>query len=178
MAGTDSDADEGFVQALTQCQRDLRSFIIGLTPTKTDADDVLQEVNLALWKKRHLYDQNQDFLPWAFGFAAMEVRNFRNRSEKKQLWFNDAVLNLISEAYPRDAQIVEQRRDALSCCLRKLGPTEYRFVTEFYRRQRSAQELAEASGRPLSTVYKILTRARRALRECVERTLAQRSRPV
>lgn len=178
MADSGSEHDVEFMQALTRRQRDLRAFIIGLTPTIADADDVLQEVNLALWKKRHLFDRSQEFLRWAFGFAIMEVRNFRNRAAKSQLWFDDSVLQSVADAYPEDTQVIEQRRDALFCCLQKLAALERRFITDFYRDQHSAQDLADASGKPLSTVYKTLTRARRALRACVDRTLAQQSRPV
>lgn len=176
MTDVDSERDEAFMQLLTRNQRDLRAFVIGVTPTAADADDVLQEVNLALWKKRQLYDRAQDFLRWAFGFAVMEVRNFRNRTAKSRLWFNDELLQLVAEAYPRDSQIVEQRRDALANCVQKLGTVERQFISDFYRNECSAQELASASGKPLSTVYKTLTRSRELLRECIERTLAQQSR--
>jgi RNA polymerase sigma-70 factor (ECF subfamily) len=178
MTDTDTEDDAAFMQALTRHQRDLRAFILGMTPSVADADDVLQEVNLALWKKRRLYDRGQGFLRWAFGFAAMEVRNFRNRSAKSKVWFNDEVLELVAEAYPQDSQLVEQRRDALSNCVQKLSTTERQFVTDFYRNQCSAQALADNSGKPVSTVYKTLTRARLALRACIERTLAQQSRPA
>ena len=178
MAKAGSGHDGEFIQALTQCQRDLRAFILGMTPTKTDADDVLQEVNLALWKKRDLYDRNQSFLRWAFAFAVVQIRLFRNRAAKKQLWLNDAILDSVAEAFHHDSQIAEQRRDALRFCIRKLGPTEHRFINSFYGKQHSARELAESTGKPLSTVYKTLARARRALHECVERTLARQTRPV
>jgi RNA polymerase sigma-70 factor, ECF subfamily len=178
MAEADSEDDQAFMQSLTRHQRDLRAFIIGMTPTRADADDILQEVNLALWKKRQLYDRNQGFLTWAFGFAMMEVRNFRNRAAKNKLWLNDEMLELVAESYPDDSQMIELQRDALSNCVQKLGVIERQFVTDFYRNQCSAQALADASGKPLSTVYKTLTRARRGLRACIERTLAQQSRPV
>jgi RNA polymerase sigma-70 factor (ECF subfamily) len=178
MAEADAEDDQVFMQCLTRYQRDLRAFIIGMTPTLTDADDILQEVNLALWKKRSLYDRNQGFLSWAFGFAVMEVRNFRNRAAKSKLWLTDEILELVAEAYPDDSQVIDQQRDALSNCVQKLGATERQFVTDFYRNHCSAQALADASGKPLSTVYKTLTRARQALRACIERTLAQQSRSV
>jgi RNA polymerase sigma-70 factor (ECF subfamily) len=178
MLEADSETDTAFMQLLTRHQRDLRAFIIGVTPTITDADDILQEVNLSLWKKRQLYDRGQEFLRWAFGFAVMEVRNFRNRTAKSKLWFNDNILEMVAEAYPHDAQVVEQRRDALFQCVQKLGAIERQFIIDFYRNQCSAQHLADASGKPLSTVYKTLTRARLALRACIERTLAQEARSV
>jgi RNA polymerase sigma-70 factor, ECF subfamily len=176
MTEADSDNDDAFMQSLTRHQRDLRAFIIGVTPTMADADDVLQEVNLALWKKRGLYDRNHDFLHWAIGFAAMEVRNFRNRAAKSKLWFNDDLLKLVAETHQQESTFAEQRRDALSDCVKRLGTMERQFILDFYRKQYSAQELASGSGKPLSTVYKTLTRARAALRGCIERKLAASAR--
>jgi RNA polymerase sigma-70 factor (ECF subfamily) len=172
MTEAESDNDDAFMQSLTRRQRELRAFIIGVTPTLADADDVLQEVNLALWKKRRLYDQSHNFLHWAIGFAAMEIRNVRNRAAKNKLWFNDDLLKLVAEAHQQESTLVEQRRDALSHCVQQLGAVERQFITDFYRKQCSAQELANVSGKPLSTVYKTLTRARRALRGCIERKMA------
>lgn len=178
MSEAGSERDLRFMQALTQNQRSLLSFIVGMTPTMTDADDVLQEVNLALWKKRHLYDGDQSFLRWAFGFAGIEIRRFRDRHASKHLWASDAVLESLAEAYPSDSGVAEQRREALAGCIEKLGADERQLITQFYARQHSAQELADATGKSLRNVYKILTRIRGLLRECVERNMAHQSRPV
>lgn len=165
-------SDDDFIRRFTNCQRDLRAFIVGMTPAKSDADDVLQEVNLALWRKRHLYDASQEFLRWAFGFAVIEIRNFRSRSAKSRMWFNNSVLESMAAAWPHESN-TNERRDALATCLQKLGTTERQFVADFYGKQMSAQDLASARGKPLSTVYKILTRARESLRKCVNRSLSQ-----
>jgi RNA polymerase sigma-70 factor (ECF subfamily) len=170
--------DDEFVRRITASQRDLRAFIFGMMPNQADADDLLQEVNLALWRKRHLYDARQGFLRWAFGFALLEIRSFRSRSAKSRLWFNDSVLDLLTAEWPHDSSFNEQCRDALATCLQKLGGVERHFITSFYGQQSSAQDLANESGKPLSTVYKILTRAREALRACVKTTVSQAYHPA
>lgn len=176
--GDISGKDDEFVQRITASQRDLRAFIVGMTPSQADADDVLQEVNLALWRKRHLYDHGQEFLRWAIGFAAIEIRSFRSRSARSRCWFSDSVMESLAAEWPQDSSVNEQRRDALATCLQKLGPVERQFITAFYGKQLSAQELANQNGKPLSTVYKILARARESLRECVRRSLLQAYHPV
>ena len=176
MSQTENDnsaCDDDFIRRFSSCQRDLRAFIVGMTPSRSDADDVLQEVNLALWRKRRQYDSRQEFLRWAFGFAVLEIRSYRSRSAKSRIWFNDSVLESVAEAWPHDSNVKEQRREALTYCLQKLGAVEHQFITGYYGKQFSAQELAQTSGKPLSTVYKTLTRARESLRECVKRSIAR-----
>jgi RNA polymerase sigma-70 factor (ECF subfamily) len=169
--------DDEIIQRITRCQRELRTFIVGLTPSQADADDVLQEVNLALWKKRHLYDLQQEFLRWAFGFAVLEVRSFRSRSAKSRLWFGEEVLISLAEEWPGELSAGDQRREALNTCLNRLAPPQREMITAFYGKRVTALELAARYDRPLSTIYKIITRIRELLRECVTRSLSQMQHP-
>ncbi len=86
------DRDEVFISRMNAAQRQLRAFLVGLAPSATDADDVLQEVNLALWRKRDQYDPSQDYLRWAFGFAALELRSHRRKAAQDRHWFSEATI--------------------------------------------------------------------------------------
>lgn len=169
------DDEDDFVQAIIQSQGGLRTFILTMTPSKSEADDVLQEVNLALWKKRHLYKPDKDFLRWALGFATVQIRRLRSKSVEKKIWFNDSLLETIAEEWPQNFDVIEQKRDALTYCIKKLNKTEHQFISKFYGGEHSAKKLADISGKPLSTVYKVLTRARENLRICVKNLIAQQA---
>lgn len=171
-----SQVEDSFIRNFTACQAKLRGLVLGLSPTRSDADDVLQEVNLALWRKRHTYDPNRDFLNWACGFALREVRSFRKKSARDRLWFNDSAIECLAESWEPSKQNEGDRRDALSLCLEKLGPDERQCISQYYGEQLTGPEIAKTSDRPVSTVYKVLTRARQALRTCVKRTMSQTSR--
>lgn len=166
------------MQLLTQNQRQLLALIFSATPTMDDAEDVLQEVNMALWKKRGSYDRDQAFLRWALGFAWVEIRRFRDRRPENQAWASDGVLESLAAVYPVDSRASEQRISALTGCVEKLGGVERQLITQFYSRQLSAREIADSTDRTVRNVYKILTKARRLLRECVDRSLAHQSRSV
>lgn len=166
-------SDEEFVRLLTRSQADLHVFIIGLTPTRSDADDVLQEVNMALWRKRQSYQFGQDFRRWAFGFAMIEIRGFRTRSAKSRLKFSDATVEMLAADWPKYLNYAEDQREALTVCLEKLGSREKQCITAFYGSGTTVHQIAEQINVPLSTAYKILTRARHSLRDCVQRTLGQ-----
>jgi RNA polymerase sigma-70 factor (ECF subfamily) len=168
---------DDFVALITRSQRALQVFITGLTPTAGDAEDVLQNVNMALWRKRDSYNAGQEFLPWAFGFAMMEIRKFRERMVKSRLRFADATIEAIAADFPTTPTYVQDRYDALFRCLEKLGVRDRQMITDFYAGGATAQKLANRNSIPLSTVYKALTRARTALRLCVERTILQEMTP-
>jgi RNA polymerase sigma-70 factor (ECF subfamily) len=164
--------DEKFVSLMTASQSHLRAFIRGLVPHLVDADDLLQEVNLALWRKRRSYDPAQDYLRWAFGFATMEIRSFRSRSAKSRLWFSDSTIELLASEWPRATSFVDDCRRALATCLQKLGHAERQVIEAKYAHQLSVKQIANNSGKPLSTVYWTLHRALESLRMCVERSQA------
>jgi RNA polymerase sigma-70 factor (ECF subfamily) len=161
--------DEDFVRLMTAGQRDLRAFILGLAPQQVDADDILQEVNLALWRKRHLYNHDENYLRWAFGFAALEVRSFRSRSAKGRLWFSDTAIESLAEGWPQASSFRDDCRQALAACLKKLGRVEREVIDAKYNKRLSVKDIAASTGRPESTVYKILNRGRESLRACVKR---------
>ncbi|MCA9137817.1 MAG: sigma-70 family RNA polymerase sigma factor [Planctomycetales bacterium] len=165
--------DEEFIRRMTSSQRQLRAFIHGLVPHQVDADDVLQEVNMALWRKREKYDLSQDFLRWAFGFASLEVRGLRSRMSRDRLWFNDSVIDSLVEEWPSVGAFLEDSHRSLRNCIQKLGEVERRAVESRYSKRLSVDQIAELTERPASTVYKILNRARESLRGCIERSRLQ-----
>ena len=165
--------DEDFVRLMTSSQRQLRAFIQGLVPHQVDADDVLQEVNMALWRKKDRYDTSQDFLRWAFGFASLEVRGFRSRMSKDRLWFTDSVIESLTQEWPTVAAFSDDSRRSLRTCIEKLGELERSTVESRYAKRLSVNQIAELMERPASTVYKILNRARESLRGCIERSRLQ-----
>src|SRR5262245_17316439 len=113
-----SDAD--FIRRFGRIQCALHAFIVGMVYRRADADDLLQEVNLALWQKRHTYDSNADFLRWALGFARIEVINWRRKFAKSPLLFSDAVLDSLMAEWNEDLSAYEERLEALANCLKKL----------------------------------------------------------
>jgi RNA polymerase sigma-70 factor, ECF subfamily len=170
--------DDRFIRLFSKSQCSLYAFILGLTHNAADADDLLQELNVALWKKRHSYDPQQEFLRWAIGFARIEIKNYRRKNAKTRLLFSDDVLNTLAADWPGDSSYHEQRLAALASCVKKLGTVEYQFISGFYRNNVSVNQLAEMHNTPASTIYKILNRAREALFRCVQRTIEQPSYPT
>jgi RNA polymerase sigma-70 factor (ECF subfamily) len=177
--GTDIlENDDEFIRLFSKSQRALHAFIVGMTFSSADADDVLQEVNLALWKKRRAYDPQYDFIRWAIGFAKVEIANHGRKRGKSRLLFSDDVLNLLANDWPVEATYHEQRLTALTLCIKKLGAPESRFVAEFYRGGSTVKEMSEMHEAPISSVYKVLNRARKSLRLCIQNRIAQSSHPA
>ena len=81
-----------FVELLTQHQRKLYGYIYTLVPNATDSDDLLQETNLVLWKKRSEYKLGTNFMAWACRIAFFNVQNFLKSKGRSRVCFQRRTL--------------------------------------------------------------------------------------
>lgn len=166
-----------FVQLFAQHQRSIHAYIYSLVPSRVDADDVMQETSLVLWKKWGEFDPSREFVRWACGIAFHEVLKLRRKAATSRCYFNEELLQQLSAEVVRQSEELEGRHLALVGCLSKLGAQDRELIERRYQTKTTARKVADDLDRPASTVYKALARIRSALFDCVERTLAQEAHP-
>jgi RNA polymerase sigma-70 factor (ECF subfamily) len=166
-----------FVQLFAQHQRSIHAYIYGLVPSRVDADDVMQETSLVLWKKWGEFDPTRDFVRWACGIAFHEVLKLRRKTATSRCYFNEELLQQLSAEVVRQTDELQGRYLALMGCLGKLGSRDRELIERRYQVKTTARKVADELDRPPSTVYKALARIRSLLFDCVERTLAQEAHP-
>ena len=174
---TEMDGDGG----LTRTDRFVRMFgaayhriyacVLTLLPDPTDADDVLQETSLVLWRKFDEFRPDGDFVKWACGVAYNQARKFRRERARAGLQFSDQLMERIAVARTENWELLETRRQVLAKCLEKLSDSDRELVRQCYEQPTTIKQAAEQMGRPVNTVYKALKRIRTALFECIDRTL-------
>jgi RNA polymerase sigma-70 factor (ECF subfamily) len=164
----DSDELATLISLLTEHQWALRGYILSLMPGSSDVDDVLQETNIVLWKKRARFDLGTNFMAWASRVAFYEVMHHRDRKKKDQsLPFSDDTMHLIAETLaPRDSKL--PLLTALEHCLGKLGEKHRELVMVRYTRGKSLIEHAQGSGTTAESLRVTLHRIRQTLKRCVE----------
>jgi RNA polymerase sigma-70 factor (ECF subfamily) len=167
-----------FAACLRQHQARLYGYIHSLLRDLNDADDLFQQTTLILWKKFGEYDPRRSFFSWACGVARLEIANFLRSRGRQRLYFSDDLNLLLIEAQAEaDDDDLDARRDALSRCVEKLRERDRELLTECYGDQTDVPGVAGRHGRSPQSVYNSLRRIRRALYECIGRTLAQQTRP-
>lgn len=171
-AGTLGSVDR-FVQLFAREQRRVHAYIGALLPSRTDADDVMQETSIALWRKWSQFDEGRDFFRWACGVAHIEVLRHRRKHATSRLFFNEDIMGEIAEEVLNQSDVAAARSAALAECLQKLREPDRRLVEHRYGAGVTTLQAAADLGRPPSTVYKALARIRRSLMECIQRRLAQ-----
>lgn len=164
--------NETFVRLLLAHQRDLFRYVVTLIPSLTDAQEVMQETALALWRKFGEYDPAQPFVPWARQFAYFEALRFCRARSKYLAFLSGDLLEHLSRERAAAEPDLEERRAALRYCLDKLAPGDRELVEVRYAGERSLVEFAAQTGRSIHMLKKTLVHVRRALLDCVTRRLA------
>jgi RNA polymerase sigma-70 factor (ECF subfamily) len=163
-----------FAECLRQHQSQLFGYINSLLRNLSDADDLFQQTSLILWKKFPEYDRSRSFLSWACGIARFEIANFLRARNRQHLYFTDELNLLLIETHEALKQDeIDRRREALSRCTAKLRANDRTLLEDCYRESSSVATVAEQKGRSPQSVHNSLRRIRRALFECIRRTMAQ-----
>lgn len=165
-------ASAEFVTELTRHQRQLHAFILTMVWDFEEADDLLQETNLALWRKADEFDATRDFLPWAMQFARFQVKAWLKRRQRVPPAFNDAAIDRLMHRSIDAAAQDDARRSALEDCLQRLPDAQRRLLAKRYSPDVSVAEMAREQGMNPAALSQALRRIRIALLTCIERKLS------
>lgn len=162
-----------FLRAFTTHDAAIRAYVRRLVPSRADADDVMQEVSLVLWKKFDSFRDGADFRAWAFGVARFEVLGWLRDKGRDRLVLDEEVVTMLADETAEDEPRLERQREALGVCMEKVGPDQRELLMQAYQLESRIQDVALDSGRTVPGFYQWLHRMRRILLDCIRRTLAQ-----
>jgi RNA polymerase sigma-70 factor (ECF subfamily) len=163
--------EERLVALITAHQRALYIYIFSLVRRAEDAQDILQETNLVLWRKAEESAAVDNFKAWAFRIAFIQVQAHHQRRGRDRHRFCDELLSeLAVEAETRPAQD-NRYLDALRNCVGRLTERSREELWQRYNAPGSVQAMAEVSNRTPAAVSQSLYRIRNTLLKCISRQL-------
>ncbi len=165
------DANERFLTLLLKAQADLKAFLGSVVRDRAAADDLFQEVCLALWRSFASYDPARPFGAGARGVAGKKVLQAFEKSRRIPLAFSPRTIQAVSEAYDRTEPVAPET-DGLRDCIGKLPDRSRQLLVLRYERGLKLGELARQVGGTLDAVHKLLSRIRENLEECLRRKAA------
>ncbi|MAE40154.1 MAG: RNA polymerase subunit sigma-24 [Psychrobacter sp.] len=152
-------------------ENSIRAFVRALQPSLSDADDVMQETFLTVSRKASTFKLGTNFVAWACGIARLKVlENYRQKKRANVL--SEPAISALAEDAP-SLESLSERQDALEECLEKLTPKVRELLWRRYSRRQSSTEMAEAVGMTSNAVRVALSKARVALRDCINAQLQQ-----
>lgn len=165
-----------FVQLFTKSQRRLFLFILAQVSNLTDAEEILQDTNVIIWSKFHQFQLGTSFFAWAGKIATYEILKYREKKRAGRLQFSDEFISRVAAEAIEMSDELEQRREALSECLRRLKADDRELIQARYAPGENGLKVAEHLGRPANSVYQSIGRIRKVLFDCVTRRLTAAAR--
>ena len=161
------DRSSELVQLMMKYQRKLFGYILTLVPSRSDAEDILQETSLTICEKFADFETGTNFYSWACQIAYWKVRAARKKFAISKVIFNEEVLEAVSQTRLEMEDELDIRHNALSRCLHKLNERDRRMVLVRYESGHNVKAAAQACGRTIQGAYKALNRIRKTLYDCV-----------
>ena len=180
MDPTDDNTPEEFIREITRYQSAIAAYIRSLLPAHPDYMDILQEVNVTLWKKRSQYRPGSNFKAWAFNVARYHVMSARRKLAKdsSRLVFTEDLSELLADTNPYENNpVVESKLTALQLCLNDLREQDRKLLRIRYAGGVTIEEYARQHQRNPGTVRATLRRLRATLLNCVTLKLRKESLP-
>ena len=160
-----------FLKHFVANERLLTGYLLAATGDFHEAEDLLQEVSVALWESFGRYDEARPFHSWALGIARHKVLDWRERRGRRDRLLSMDVLEAVERAEVEETAVLSERRPLLQQCLESL-PSHLKELVEL--RYGDGLPLDEVAGRlkkSVGAVQMAFVRIRRALRDCVDRKL-------
>lgn len=170
---TMQDADhERFTRCWTQAQPAIAGYITAVVGDPHAADDVLQNVAMALLRKFADYDPTRPFIAWAMGVAKMQILSQRRDAARAAERFTDATVEALAVDWEALLPESDARARALAGCLEQVGGRGRELVALRYQQALAPQDIAARLGTSGGAVRTALARLRAILHDCVQRRLA------
>src|SRR4051794_3348950 len=106
-----------FVRLLGQHQRRIYLYVASLVPRPGDAEEVLQETNLVLWREFGQFQSGTNFAAWACKVAFHQVLAWRKKRQRDRLEFSDEFLAAVAREAEAADEVLESRSRALAGCI-------------------------------------------------------------
>jgi len=169
----ETSSGERFLRTLAEHETALAAYIRCLV-NHSDADDILQETKIVLWRKFAEFTEGTDFRAWARTVALHQILNYRRKEKRRSnVHLDESFIEVLAAEMERRSAYLDATLDHLEHCLQKLSETHRMIVLARYYQKDDIDTIAGRMGRSTEAVYRILSRIRVALATCVERQIRQ-----
>jgi RNA polymerase sigma-70 factor (ECF subfamily) len=155
----------------------LRGFVTSLVVDYSLVDDVVQETFITVTAKADSFEPGTNFKAWTWTIARHKTLQALHTARRQRRLSDAAIESLCAQDESLEWEEAETAQRHLDACVDELAPKARLAVELRYRHAHRVGEVARRMGWTANAVHVALSRARKVLRDCVERRLAAQ-RPV
>src|SRR6185295_5366658 len=121
-----------FVAHFIKVQSSLYAYLRTQISSRSDTEDVFQNVALVLWEKFGEFEPGTDFLAWAFQIARFKVLQYYREDARRRVVFSEEFLEVVATTSHSLVAKVSVMRQALADCMQKLRPADRDVIERCY----------------------------------------------
>lgn len=164
-------AAENFVALLARHERLLGAYVMTMVPQPADADDILQESKVVMWRAFDQFEPGTNFAAWARKICFHQVLAYRKRRHRDRLDFSEVFLHAVADEMEHASDHLAERERALQGCLAKLIPDHRQVLELRYLQGLELEAMANRLNRTTTALYRLLSRIRQSLHGCITQSL-------
>ena len=169
---------EKFLRLLMESDNRIYAFILSLVPNRTDADDIMQETIIVMWRKFREFSASGDapeneFTAWGIVIARNKVFEYRKQGKKFHTTFNEGLLEVLERETGPTLSDIDLRIEYLQKCVNRLSGSDRQLLYLRYQKNQTLKEIAGNVSRSLQSVNRTLVRIQTLLLRCVSRSMAE-----
>jgi len=155
---------EQFLLLMNKYEKPLLIYIIRISGfNKEDAEDVLQETFINIYKNLNAYDDNLKFSSWAYRIAHNQtITEFRKRKTRHYYYYEEKdLINLADSIIKVDNKSISHIKVDINQTFSKI-PAKYReiLILKFVE-GKDYKEISDILKKPLGTVATLINRAKK-----------------
>ena len=151
----------------------LRGFVLSLVSDFSIVDDVVQETFLTVTKKAHEFATGTNFRAWVWTIARFKVLQMLEKARTARERLSPEVIEALCANEEAETDwSTEQQLRWLTDCVGSLAPRAKQAVTLRYEQAHRPPEIARLMGWTVEAVNVGLSRARVALRKCMDERMS------
>ncbi len=162
---------QAFLALFVRSVASIEAFVHATVRDRSAADDLMQEIAVALWASFDTYDASRPFSAWGKGVASHIVMgHYRKRAQIARL-LSPATLAVLAAAAEEPTVDHPAEIAALRLCIERLPGRARKLLTMRYEQGFALAEIATGSNVTAEGVRKALSRLRLALKICVHKRM-------
>lgn len=149
----------------------ISAYLYAAVPNFHDAEDLTQQVAVAVARDFDKYDPDTPFLRWAIVIARNRVLHHRRSFAMSKIVFSQDTLDALAQAAPDQQPITTAYKSALDTCLDELQNKSRQALNLRYEQDLRTKEIASRLNMTANAVSVLLHRTRTALAQCMKQKL-------
>ena len=160
-----------FIEHYSKEQKKIFLFILSMVHNKADAEELMQQTAMDMWKMFERFQKGTSFAAWGCTIAKYRILDYRKKQQKNRLFLSPEVYEQVMLEMQKSEKESDKKKDALQGCLKKLKDSDLKMLMMHYEDDVSYKNIAEKLKVSKTGIYKVMTRIHMNLQKCIRQTL-------